>query len=304
MRRAGAASQSAERSRSGRFQNGAAPIPTRNGLVATVWSQRSGRKGLVMVVFARHRRDGTVDPEDVARFDRLGAEWWSPDGPMRALHKLNPVRVAYIRAEISRWLMAAGTPSDCGAEAPLVGLTILDIGCGGGILAEPLAGLGAAVTAIDPAGRNIEIARAHAQRRALDIAYRCTSAEALVGEDARFDVVLAMEVIEHVRDMRGFLRHAAALVRPGGLLVAATLNRTLKSYAFAIVGAEYVLGWMPRGTHDWNRFVTPGELARALRAARLVPAGETGVVYAPVGDRWQLSRDMGINYMMSASRPV
>jgi len=252
----------------------------------------------------RLRRDSTVDPEDVARFDRLAAEWWSPDGPMRALHKLNPVRVAYIRDEICRRFVVDGKKRDRKAEAPLDGLGILDIGCGGGILAESLAGLGAAVTAIDPASRNIEVARVHAERQRLAIDYRCTSAEALAGEGARFDVVLVMEVIEHVRDIRGFLRQAAALVGPGGSLVAATLNRTLKSYAFAIVGAEYILGWVPRGTHDWNRFVTPDELAAALRAVSLEPCGETGIVYDPIGGQWHLSHDMGINYMMSAGRPV
>jgi 2-polyprenyl-6-hydroxyphenyl methylase/3-demethylubiquinone-9 3-methyltransferase len=252
----------------------------------------------------RLRRNSTVDPEDVARFDRLAAEWWSPEGPMRALHKLDPVRVGYIRDEICRRFEQGGKPRDRRAEAPLRGLTILDIGCGGGILSESLARLGAAVTAIDPAKQNIEVARAHAARSHLDIDYRCTSAEALGADGASFDVVLVMEVIEHVRDMRGFLRHAAGLVRPGGMLVAATLNRTLKSYAFAIVGAEYVLGWVPRGTHDWNRFVTPDELAAALRAGHLEPAGETGVVYAPIGDHWHLSHDMDINYMMSACRPA
>jgi 2-polyprenyl-6-hydroxyphenyl methylase/3-demethylubiquinone-9 3-methyltransferase len=256
---------------------------------------------------ARHERlrhDSTVDPEDVARFDRLAAEWWAPDGPMRALHKFNPVRVAYIRDEICRHFEIDGKPRDRKADTPLQGLTILDIGCGGGILAESLAGLGAAVTAIDPASRNIEVARAHAEKWHLAIDYRCTSAEALVEEGGRFDVVLAMEVIEHVRDIRSFLRNAAALVRPGGMLIAATLNRTLKSYAFAIVGAEYLLGWVPRGTHDWNRFVTPDELAGALRAAHLHPSGETGVVYDPIGGQWHLSHDMDINYMMSTCRPA
>lgn len=252
----------------------------------------------------RLRRDSTVDPEDVARFDRLGAEWWAPDGPMRALHKLNPVRVAYIRDEICRLLQIDGKPRDRKAPLPLRGIAVLDIGCGGGILSESLAGLGAHVTAVDPSRQNIEVARAHAARSGLAIDYRCTSAEALVGKEPRFDVVLAMEVIEHVRDLRGFVRNAASLVLPGGILIAATLNRTLKSYAFAIVGAEYVLRWVPRGTHDWNRFVTPDELAACLRAVRLDPCGETGVVYDPIGGQWHLSHDMDINYMMSACRPV
>ncbi len=256
-----------------------------------------------MALQEKLRRDGTVDPADVARFDRLAAEWWAPDGPMRALHKLDPVRVAYIRDEICRHFTADGAPRNRKAESPLAGLAILDIGCGGGILAESLARLGAAVTAIDPAKQNIEVARSHAARSHLSIDYRSISVEALAEEAVRFDVVVAMEVIEHVRDLRGFLRHAASLVRPGGMLFAATLNRTLKSYAFAIVGAEYVLGWVPRGTHDWNRFVTPDELAAALRAGHLEPAGEAGVAYDPIGGKWHLSHDMDINYMMAAVRP-
>lgn len=257
-----------------------------------------------MTVQDKLRRAGTVDPEDVARFDRLAAEWWAPDGPMRALHKLDPVRLAYIRDEACHRFTIDGKPRDRKAEAPLQGLAILDIGCGGGILAESVARLGADVTAIDPAKQNIEVARAHAARSRLGIDYRCTTVEALAEERIGFDVVLAMEVIEHVRDPRGFLRQAASLVRPGGMLVAATLNRTLKSYAFAIVGAEYVLGWVPRGTHDWNRFVTPEELASALRAGHLEPTGETGVAYDPIGGQWHLSHDMDINYMMSAWRPA
>jgi 2-polyprenyl-6-hydroxyphenyl methylase/3-demethylubiquinone-9 3-methyltransferase len=255
---------------------------------------------------ARHgrlRHDSTVDPQDVARFDRLAAEWWAPDGPMRALHQFNPVRVAYIRDEICRHF-EVDKPRDRKADTPLQGLSVLDIGCGGGILAESLAALGAAVTAIDPARRNIEVARAHAEKWHREIDYQCTSAEELVEGGRQFDVVLTMEVIEHVRDIRSFLRNAAALVRPGGMLIAATLNRTLKSYAFAIVGAEYLLGWVPRGTHDWNRFVTPDELSSALLAAQLQPSGQTGVAYDPIGGRWHLSHDMNINYMMSVCRPA
>jgi 2-polyprenyl-6-hydroxyphenyl methylase/3-demethylubiquinone-9 3-methyltransferase len=256
-----------------------------------------------MANLERLRRDRTVDPADVLRFDRLAAEWWSPDGPMRALHKLDPVRVAYIRDEACRHFTLEGKPRDRKGEAPLRGLTVLDIGCGGGILAESLARLGADVTAIDPSRENIAVARAHAERSGLVIDYRSTTAEALAELVPGFDIVLAMEVVEHVRDLRTFLRRAADLVRPGGMLVAATLNRTFKSYAFAIVGAEYVLGWVPRGTHDWNRFVTPGELAATLRAATLEPVGETGVTYDPIGGRWQISHDTSINYIMTAHRP-
>ena len=185
----------------------------------------------------------------------------------------------------------------------LQGLTILDIGCGAGILSEPLARLGARMTAIDPARRNIEVAKDHAAKTNLAIDYRCLTAEELAAEGAIFDVVLAMEVVEHVRDVGRFLIEAAAMVRPGGMLAAATLNRTLKSFAFAIVGAEYVLRWVPRGTHNWNQFVAPRELAKALRGAGLRIEDETGVVYDPLTGKWRLSHDMDINYIIAASRP-
>jgi 2-polyprenyl-6-hydroxyphenyl methylase/3-demethylubiquinone-9 3-methyltransferase len=249
------------------------------------------------------RRDSTVDPEDVARFDRIGAQWWDENGPMAALHKFNPVRVDYLTGLMSRHFKLAGAPRDPDAPRPLEGLRILDIGCGGGILSEPLARLGAEMTSIDPAKRNIEVARAHAARAGLSIDYRSVTVEQLGGEDRTFDAVLAMEVIEHVRDVPGFLRHAAAMVRPGGVLVAATLNRTLKSFAFAIVGAEYVLRWVPAGTHSWSQFVTPLELAKALRGAGLHIRDETGVIYDPLARAWRLGRDMDINYMIAADRP-
>jgi 2-polyprenyl-6-hydroxyphenyl methylase / 3-demethylubiquinone-9 3-methyltransferase len=248
------------------------------------------------------RSDTTIDPEDIARFDRLGAQWWDPEGPMQALHKFNPVRVAYLRELLGRYFSDGGQPRNWRSARALDGLTILDVGCGAGILSEPLARLGARITAIDPANRNIEVAREHAAKAGLSIDYRCISAEALVAEGARFDVVLTMEVIEHVNDVENFLRLASVMVRPGGLLVAATLNRTLKSFAFAIVGAEYVLRWVPRGTHRWSQFVKPQELAKALRAAGLHIKNETGVVYDPVAGKWQLSHDMDINYIMAAIR--
>lgn len=257
-----------------------------------------------MVSQEKLRRDTTIDPEEVARFDRLGGQWWDPDGPMQALHKFNPVRVAYLRELLGRHFLAEEQPRDWRSAKALQGLTILDIGCGAGILAEPLARLGASMTAIDPARRNIEVAQDHAAKAGLAIDYRCTSAEALVTGGAIFDVVLAMEVIEHVSDVGNFLRHASVMVRPGGLLVAATLNRTLKSFAFAIVGAEYVLRWVPRGTHRWSQFVTPRELAKALRGAGLHIKDETGVIYDPITGKWRLSHDMDVNYIMAAYRPL
>jgi 2-polyprenyl-6-hydroxyphenyl methylase/3-demethylubiquinone-9 3-methyltransferase len=249
------------------------------------------------------RRDSTVDPEDVARFDRIGAQWWDKKGPMAALHEFNPVRVGYLKTLLSSHFKFAGGPRERDAVSPLDGLRILDVGCGGGILSESLARLGAEMTAIDPAKRNIEVARAHAGRSGLSIDYRNVTVEQLREEDPSFDAVLAMEVIEHVRDVPGFLRDAAAMVRPGGLLVAATLNRTLKSFAFAIVGAEYVLRWVPPGTHSWSQFVTPLELAKALRGAGLHIRDETGVIYDPLARQWRLGRDMDINYMIAADRP-
>jgi 2-polyprenyl-6-hydroxyphenyl methylase/3-demethylubiquinone-9 3-methyltransferase len=237
----------------------------------------------------------TIDEAEVARFAAIGAAWWDGNGPMRALHHFNPVRVAYLRDLLRQRL----TPPGEGIQ-PLFGLDVLDIGCGGGLLAEPLARLGAKVTGIDPAAESLAVARSHAQSESLAVDYRCISAAALAQSGARFDAVLAMEVIEHVRDMPAFVRTAARLVRPSGLLVAATLNRTLKSFAFAILGAEYVLGWVPKGTHDWEKFVRPAELEGALQEVGLTVFDRTGVIYHPLFDAWQLSPNMDINYMMAA----
>ncbi|WP_374309572.1 bifunctional 2-polyprenyl-6-hydroxyphenol methylase/3-demethylubiquinol 3-O-methyltransferase UbiG [Methylocella sp.] len=236
----------------------------------------------------------SVDAGEVARFGALAQDWWRLDGPMAALHRLNPVRVAYVRDILA-------PQADKGAR-PLQGLRLLDAGCGAGILAEPLARLGAQVTGIDPAAASVAAARAHAEAAGLAIDYRQTSVEALAARGERFDAVLAMEVIEHVRDVAGFLRAAADLTAPGGTLFAATLNRTLKSYALAIVGAEYVLGWAPRGTHDWRKFLTPRELARALERAGTQVFDEAGVVYDPLARRWRLADDMDVNYMLAARK--
>jgi 2-polyprenyl-6-hydroxyphenyl methylase / 3-demethylubiquinone-9 3-methyltransferase len=252
----------------------------------------------------KRHRDTTVDPEEVARFDRLGAQWWDPDGPMRALHKFNPARVAYLRELLGKHFLLDGKPRDWRSPAALQGLTILDIGCGAGILSEPLARLGARMTSIDPARHNIEAAKDHAAKTSLAIDYRYVATGELAAEGAIFDVVLAMEVVEHVRNVGRFLAEAAGMVRPGGLLAAATLNRTLKSFAFAILGAEYVLRWVPRGTHNWSQFVTPRELAKKLRDAGLRIKDEIGVVYDPLTGKWRLSHDMDVNYIMAAIRPV
>ena len=237
----------------------------------------------------------TIDDVDLAKYDRLGAEWWNPAGPMQALHKFNPVRVGYIRD-----LLAGGAAT---GERPLEGFRILDVGSGGGILCESLARLGATMVGIDPAPNNIAVAARHAAAGGLAIDYRCTTVETVAKAGERFDAVLVMEVVEHVRDVSGFMRDAAACVRPGGLMIGATLNRTLKSYALAIVGAEYVLGWLPRGTHDWRQFVTPAEFKAHMARAGLREAGEAGVTYNPLTARWSLSRDLGVNYMVAARRP-
>jgi 2-polyprenyl-6-hydroxyphenyl methylase/3-demethylubiquinone-9 3-methyltransferase len=239
----------------------------------------------------------TVDPREVERFAALAAEWWNPRGKMKVLHKFNPVRLAYLRERI-----VAHFGLDPKAIRPLEGLSLLDIGCGGGLLSEPLARMGASVTGIDPAERNVRIASLHAEESGIPVDYRATTAEALADEGARFDVVMAMEVVEHVADVGLFLARAAEMVKPGGLLVAATLNRTKRSFALAIVGAEYVLGWLPRGTHDWNRFITPDELQLALEAGGLKVTDREGVVFNPLTDEWRRASDLSVNYMMVAEK--
>jgi len=246
---------------------------------------------------ARHSRTSTVDAAEVERFSRHAADWWDPRGPMAALHKFNPARLAYIRDQACARFGRDPRKLDC-----LNGLRMLDIGCGGGILSEPLARLGAAMVGADPAEENVEAARAHAEEQGLPIDYRATTAETLAEAGETFDVVLAMEVVEHVTDVALFVSACAAMVKPGGLLVAATLNRTLKSFALAIVGAEYVLRWVPRGTHQWDKFVTPRELERAVENTGLRVTGERGVIYNLLADRWQLSSDMDVNYMLVAEK--
>jgi len=241
----------------------------------------------------------TVDAAEVARFSALATTWWDTRGKMAALHKLNPVRLAYIRDATCQQFGRDAKRVGC-----LTGLRILDIGCGGGILSEPLARLGAAVLGADPSTTNIEVAKLHAAQSGLAIDYRATTAEALGDAGERFDVVLAMEVVEHVADVDLFVRKCADMVKPGGLMVAATLNRTIKSFALAIVGAEYILRWLPIGTHQWDKFITPAELETTLEEAGLRVIGETGVVYVPFADRWRLSDDSDVNYMMVADKPA
>lgn len=241
--------------------------------------------------------DGFVDRGEVARFDALAATWWDEAGPMRVLHRFNPVRLAYIRDALCRRF-----DRDPQAPFPLDGLTLCDVGCGGGVLSEPLARLGATVTGLDPAEQNIAVARAHAAAGGVPVDYRGETIETVVASGQIFDAVLIMEVVEHVSDMPAFVRTACAAVKPGGMLFGATLNRTLRSFALAIVGAEYVLGWLPRGTHDWEKFVTPDEFRRAIQAGGLDVTDTIGVAYNPLTDGWRTSRDKAVNYMVAAER--
>ena len=248
---------------------------------------------------AQRFSDATVDEREVARFAAMAAEWWDPRGRMGMLHKLNPTRLAYIRDTACRHFDRDPKTRKC-----LDGLRVLDIGCGAGILCEPMCRLGAAVVGADPAEANIAAARLHAQTGGLAIDYRATTAEALAGAGETFDMVLAMEVVEHVADLAAFVRCCAGMVAPGGLMITATLNRTLKSFALAIVGAEYVLRWLPRGTHRWDKFVTPNELEAVLERGGLRMIDERGVAYNILLDGWQLADDMDVNYMIAAERPA
>lgn len=235
------------------------------------------------------------DPQEIERFAALAAKWWDAKGPMRPLHLINPVRLAWLRDQVYRHLQRQPDTA-----RPFLGLRMLDVGCGAGLLAEPLARLGAAVVAIDPAAETIAVARAHAEASGLAIDYRVATAEDLLARGERFDVVCALEVIEHVPEPAEFIRQIAELVRPGGLAVLSTLSRTLSSLVLGVLVAEYLLRWLPPGTHDWRRFVRPSELARMLRAQGLIPVALTGLRYDAAHDRFELARDPSVNYMMAA----
>lgn len=248
------------------------------------------------IALAASTSASSVSADEIDRFRRMAAGWWDPEGEFRALHRLNPLRAAYARDRLTEHFCL-----DPAAEQPLTGLTILDIGCGGGLLSESLARFGASVVAIDAEADSIRIAETHAREEGLTIAYRCATAEELQREGLRFDAVVTMEVIEHVADLSTFMHAAAGLVRPGGALIVATLNRTIKSLALAKVAAEYVLRWVPAGTHDWRKFVRPSELAALIRAEGLQLEDIRGFVYDIGKDTWSLSHDIDVNYVAFAT---
>lgn len=247
-------------------------------------------------------RAKSVDPSEIANFAAMADEWWDERGKFKPLHKFNPIRIGYIRDTV---IAHFGLSLDDAVIKlrPFEGLRILDIGCGGGLLSEPMARLGGTVVGADASEKNIQIAALHAEKSGLNIDYRHTTAEALAEAGEQFDVILNMEVIEHVADPMQFLKDCASMLRPGGIMFIATLNRTLKAHALAIVGAEYVLGWLPRGTHDWKKFITTNEMETGITEAGLALKELVGVSYNPLADKWSLGRDTDVNYMALAEKP-
>ncbi len=242
----------------------------------------------------------SVDPAEIAKFAAMAQRWWDPEGPMKPLHRLNPTRLTFLRDRL-----AAQSGRPVAEIRPLAGLRVLDIGCGAGLVSEPLARLGATVVGADATAENIEAARAHAAEQSLEIDYRATTAEALLAAGESFDAVLALEIIEHVAEPAAFLADVTRLVKPGGQLLLSTLNRTSKAWLMAIVGAEWILRWLPRGTHEWKRFLKPSEIGGMLRPLGFEVTQITGLVFNPVKQSWSLSaRDLDVNYLLSASRPA
>lgn len=243
------------------------------------------------------RNSSSVDRAEVERFAALAPQWWDENGAFRPLHRLNPTRLAFVRDRL-----ADHFARDAKSRRPFAGLQLLDIGCGGGLISEPLARLGFAVTGLDADGTALKVARQHAKQRGVEIDYRAELVEELAAVGRRFDAVLALEVVEHATDPAQFLALAGSLVKPGGALIASTLNRTPKAYLFAILGAEYLLRWLPRGTHEFKKFQRPSELARALRTAAMKVEELAGLQYDPLRDQWRLGADLGVNYLLFATK--
>ncbi len=241
----------------------------------------------------------TIDQAEVDRFTAMAAEWWNPSGKFKPLHKFNPVRIRYIRDKA-----AAHFGRDANSHKPLEGLRVLDIGCGGGLLSEPMARMGATVIGADASERNIGIASTHAAQTGVTVDYRAVTAEQLASEGEKFDIILNMEVVEHVADVDFFITTCASMVKPGGMMFVATINRTMKAMALAIIGAEHVLRWLPKGTHQYEKLVRPEELEKPLTASGMQIDERTGVFFNPLMNQWNLSKDMDVNYMMLATRPA
>jgi 2-polyprenyl-6-hydroxyphenyl methylase/3-demethylubiquinone-9 3-methyltransferase len=239
----------------------------------------------------------SLDPAEVEKFSKIAAEWWNPKGKFGVLHVFNPVRLAWIKEQV-----CARFARDPLERQPFTGLRFLDIGCGGGLLTEPMARLGASIVGVDPSDKNIKTASVHAAEQELAIDYRAATAEDLAAAGEVFDVILNMEVIEHVADPQAFTATCAAMLKPGGLMFVATLNRTFKSFGLAIIGAEYVLGWLPKGTHQWEKFITPSELKGWMKDNGLKAVDESGVTYSPFRNEWRKSHDMDVNYMVLAEK--
>jgi len=242
---------------------------------------------------------GTVDAAEIAKFEAMAAEWWDPNGKFKPLHMLQPCRLDYVIDQI-----CAEYGRDPKADKPFAGLRLLDIGCGGGLLCEPMARLGAEVVGADAAARNIPVARVHAEQSGLEIDYRHTTAEDMAAAGETFDVILNMEVVEHVSDSLAYLTACREMLKPGGLMVCSTINRNPKSYMMAIIGAEHVMRWLPKGTHEWNKFITPDELFALLTQAGLDPVDRKGFVFNPVAWSWRISdKDLSVNYVTSSLKP-
>jgi len=242
----------------------------------------------------------TVDPAEIAKFEAMAAEWWDVNGKFKPLHMLNPCRLDYITSQI-----AAEFGRDLAQDAPFEGLRILDIGCGGGLLWEPMARLGATIVGADAAERNIPVAKVHAEQSGLDIDYRFTTAEAMAEAGEQFDVVLNMEVVEHVADPLAYLTACQQLLKPGGLQICSTLNRNPKSYLMAIIGAEHIMRWLPKGTHEWSKFITPDELFELLTTSGMTPVDRKGFVFNPISWSWSISeKDLSVNYVTASTKPA